>query len=59
VRGPAAEADRAAAESVAYSGRESVIELQLEAAPAQSGTDHEDLTRRRVLGSLRKRFGFR
>src|SRR3954454_12004326 len=51
VRGSSAEADRATAPSVPHSGREGVIEFQLEAAAAESGTDHENLTGRRVPGS--------
>ena len=47
----AAEADRATAEPIAHSGRESIIELQPEAAAAKSGDDHEDSTGRRVPGS--------
>src|SRR5436305_3142709 len=50
VRGSSAEADRATAPSVPHSGREGVIEFQLEAAAAESGTDHENLTGRRVPG---------
>src|SRR5438093_1143365 len=57
VRGSSAEADRATAPSVPHSGREGVIEFQLEAAAAESGTDHENLTGRRVPGPARQRPG--